>query len=126
MALVFYIPSPLRALAEGKSEVTLEVSAATVGEALVALWARYPGLRDRIVTEQGTVREHVNIFVNDENIRYTGGLATLVTSDSKIYLIPAVSGGIEATVPEPPGRARTEWLSKMKKRSTVGAPLAAS
>ena len=94
MALVFYIPSPLRAFTEGKTEVILEVSATTVAESLAALWVRYPGLRDRIMTEQGNVREHVNIFVNDENIRYTGGLATPITNSSEIYLIPAVSGGL--------------------------------
>lgn len=94
MALTFYIPGALRAFTEGKSEVGIMTSAKTVEEALAALWARYPGVRDRIVTEQRNVREHVNIFVNDENIRYTGGLATPITNSSEIYLIPAVSGGL--------------------------------
>ena len=93
MALVFHIPSPLREFAGRKSQVTLEVSAATVAAALDALWERYPGLRDRIVTEQGNVREHVNVFLNDENIRFTGGLNTPVPKDASIHVIPAISGG---------------------------------
>ena len=108
MALSFYVPSPLRAFAEGKSEVEITASAATVAEALAALFARYPGLRDRIVTEQGAVREHVNVFVNDENIRYTGGLATPVASNCTISLIPAVSGGCQGGLSGEKDRRRIE------------------
>lgn len=93
MALVFYIPSPLRAYAEGKAEVILEVPAETVADALAALWARYPGLRDRIVTEQGEVREYVNIFVGEGNIRDSDGLATPVADGCEIMIVPSVAGG---------------------------------
>jgi molybdopterin converting factor small subunit len=57
------------------------------------LWILYPGIRDRVATEQGLVREHINIFVGEENIRYTGGLATPVPSGAEISIVPAVSGG---------------------------------
>lgn len=50
-------------------------------------------VRDRIVTEQGDVREHINIFIAQGNIRYTGGLASPVTAESEISIVPAVSGG---------------------------------
>ena len=93
MALVFYIPSPLRDFAEGKAKVTLEVSTATLGEALASLWTLYPGLRDRIVTEQGEVREYVNIFVGERNIRDSGGLATPVSDGCEIMIVPSVAGG---------------------------------
>jgi len=93
MEVTFLIPSPLRAFTEGIPEVALEGSAATVGEALEALCARYPGVRDRVVTEQGEVREYVNIFVGDENIRDTGGLATPVRDGSEIMIVPSVAGG---------------------------------
>ena len=58
-----------------------------------ALWKLYPGLRDRIITEQGQVREHVNIFIGDEDVRYTGGLTSSVSAGSDISIVPAISGG---------------------------------
>lgn len=93
MAVIFYIPSPLRPFTDGKSKVTLEVSAPSVAGALQALWTRYPGLRDRIVTERGEVREYVNIFVGNENIRDSGGLATPVANGCEIMIVPSVAGG---------------------------------
>ena len=68
-------------------------SPASVGEALAALWSMHPGVRDRVVTEQGDVRPHVNVFVGSESIRYTGGLATPVRDGDEVSIIPAVSGG---------------------------------
>lgn len=93
MAITFYIPGALREFTGGLSKVEIEHPAATVSEALSALWTLYPGLRDRIATEQGHVREHINIFIGQENIRYTGGLASSVTAGSEISIVPAVSGG---------------------------------
>ena len=93
MAVIFRIPCPLRLFTEGRSEVQLKISAATVGEALGSLWVRYPGVRDRVVTEQGEVREYVNIFVGDENIRDSGGLATPVRDGCEIMIVPSVAGG---------------------------------
>lgn len=71
----------------------IEHSPKTVAEALSALWTIYPGVRDRIATEQGQVREHINIFIGDENIRYTGGLASSIPDRCEISIVPAVSGG---------------------------------
>jgi sulfur-carrier protein len=64
-----------------------------LGDVLAALWALHPGVRDRVITEQGQVREHINIFIGDENVRYTGGLASRVSAESEISIVPAVSGG---------------------------------
>jgi hypothetical protein len=50
-------------------------------------------VRDRVVTEQGQVREHINIFVGEENIRYSGGLATAIQKGAEISIVPAISGG---------------------------------
>ena len=91
--MIFHIPGPLREFTAGHSQVNIEQSPATLAEALSALWTVYPGVRDRIVTEQGQVREHINIFIADENIRYTGGLASPVSTGSEISIVPAVSGG---------------------------------
>jgi sulfur-carrier protein len=91
--MIFHIPGALRQFTAGHSQVKIEQSPATLAEALSVLWTVYPGVRDRIVTEQGQVREHINIFIEDENIRYTGGLASPVSTGSEISIVPAVSGG---------------------------------
>ncbi len=93
MAITFHIPGALREFTGGRGRVEINDSPATVGDALLALWILYPGIRDRVATEQGLVREHINIFVGEENIRYTGGLATPVPSGAEISIVPAVSGG---------------------------------
>lgn len=93
MPLTIQLPGPLVAFAGGRGRVDLETSAATVGEALVLLWGRYPALRARVLNEQGRVRPHVNIFVGAESIRYTGDLATPLTDGAEITILPAVSGG---------------------------------
>jgi sulfur-carrier protein len=93
--VTFHIPGPLREFAFGRSAVTIEQSPATLAEALSALWKLYPGLRDRILTEQGQMREHINIFIGDEDIRYTGGLTSPVAAGSDISIVPAISGGCQ-------------------------------
>lgn len=91
--MTFHIPAALREFAGGRSSIEIEHEPAILNDVLVQLWQVYPGLRDRIITEQGQVRTHINIFVGDENIRYLGGLAARVMADSVISIIPAVSGG---------------------------------
>lgn len=93
MSVTCYIPAFLRSFTGGRARVELAARPATVGEALEALWARHPGVRDRVLTEQGQVRPHVNIFVGRDSIRYTGGLATPVSPGAEISIVPAVSGG---------------------------------
>ena len=93
MSVTFLIPGPLRSFAGGRSQVELETSAATLSGALQALWAACPGIRDRVVTEQGQIREHINVFVGKEDIRYTGGLATPISPGIVISIVPAISGG---------------------------------
>ena len=93
MAVTFHIPGALREFTGGRSQVEIEHPGTTLADALAALWTLYPGVRDRIATEQGQVREHINIFIEDENVRYTGGLASPVSPGSEISIINAVSGG---------------------------------
>jgi molybdopterin converting factor small subunit len=93
MAFTFVIPGPLREHAGNRGEVRLSGDAASVSDALSLLWRECPGVRDRVLTELGEVRQHVNVFVDGESIRDTGGLATQVQDGSEIYILPALSGG---------------------------------
>jgi molybdopterin converting factor small subunit len=96
VAVAFTIPGPLRPFASGESRVLLAAPARTVAEALAALWALHPGLKARVLTEQGQVRPHVNIFVDADNVRDLGGLtAHLPGRSCEIAILPAVSGGVE-------------------------------
>lgn len=88
-----HLPAPLRAFAGGQGWVTVDAGAPTVAGALEALAAACPGVRDRVLTEQGEIRPHVNVFVGTESIRFTGGLATPVGDGTELAIYPAVSGG---------------------------------
>lgn len=93
MAYLFFIPGPLREYAGNRGEVRVDGRAQSVGDALSLLWAQYPGVRDRVITEVGDVRPHVNIFVDGESIRDSAGLRTIVRDGAEIFILPAVSGG---------------------------------
>lgn len=93
MPVTFHIPGALREFTEGRSTVKVDFVNGSLAEALAALWTVHPGVRDRLVNEQGQVRQHINVFLGNENVRYTGGLATAVASGSEISIVPAVSGG---------------------------------
>lgn len=93
MSVSVHIPGPLRDFSRQRGEVPLPGSPATLLEALQLLFAAHPGLRDRILNEDGQLRQHINIFVGNESIRYTGGLATPLSANATISIIPAISGG---------------------------------
>ena len=93
MAVTFRIPTYLAAFAGGENQLKVAGSPATVGAALESLWQDHPALRDRILDEQGGVRQHINIFVGDDAIRFADGLSTKVPDGSEILIVPAVSGG---------------------------------
>ena len=93
MALVFTIPGALRELAGNRGEVRVDGSARTISEALSLLWAECPAVRDRVITERGEVRPHINIFVDGVNIHDVAGLDTPVRDGSEVVLLPAISGG---------------------------------
>ncbi|MCU1275471.1 MAG: thiamine S protein [Bryobacterales bacterium] len=93
MPVTFHIPGVLRAYTDGRSKVEIAGSPATVRDALQALWALYPGVRDRVASEEGQIRQHINVFVGNEDIRYTGGVATSLQDGAVISILPAISGG---------------------------------
>ncbi len=77
----------------GQRQISLAAAPPSVGDALSELWQVHAGLRDRIVNEQGQVRQHVNIFLNSDNIRQLQSLATPLNDGDEITILPAVSGG---------------------------------
>ena len=93
MSLTFMIPGPLRELAVNRDQVRVDGTARSLSEALSLLWADCPAIRDRMVTELGELRPHINIFVDGESIRYSGGFGTPVRDGAEIFILPALSGG---------------------------------
>ena len=93
MAFVFMIPGPLRELAGNRGEIRVSGDAESISDALSHLWERCPAVRDRVITELGEVRPHINIFVDGESIRDVGGLRAPVRDGAEIFILPAVSGG---------------------------------
>jgi molybdopterin converting factor small subunit len=93
MSITLRLPGPLRELAQGRSAVDVDDFATTVAEAFAALRRQFPAVYDRIITEQGELRPHVNVFVGTDNIRFGDGLETALQAGSEITVLPAVSGG---------------------------------
>jgi molybdopterin synthase sulfur carrier subunit len=87
------LPGALQLYARGSSTVTVGERCSTVRDALRALAAEHPGVLDRVMDEQGQVRPHVNVFVDERSIRFAKGLDTPVETGSTIVIVPAVSGG---------------------------------
>ena len=90
MAITVKIPAQLRAVTEGEGEV--EVEGETVGEALDAVFDSHEDLRERI-TEDGTLRRFVNVYVSGEDIRFKDGLETELADGDEVTILPAVAGG---------------------------------
>ena len=85
------LPTLLRAAAGGQSALTVE--GATVKEVLEALGAEHPGLSDQVLNEDGSLHRFVNVYVDDDDVRYLDGLDTKVGSDAVVSILPAVAGG---------------------------------
>jgi sulfur-carrier protein len=90
MAIKVQIPTPMRQHTEGKA--TVEVPGTTVQTLLAELVAKYPGLKSRLF-DAGQVRRFINLFLNNEDIRYLSNLETPVKDGDELAIIPAVAGG---------------------------------
>jgi MoaD family protein len=90
MSVTVKIPTQLRAATGGEAEVQVEGS--NVGEALDAVFAAYGDLRERI-TQDGTLRRFVNVYVEGEDIRFQQGLETAINPGDEVTILPAVAGG---------------------------------
>ena len=91
MAVEVRLPTVLRSHAGGASVVT--VDGATVGEVLAKVVAEYPGLSGQVVQADGSLHKFVNIYVNDDDVRYLDGVDTPVPDGSEVSILPAVAGG---------------------------------
>ena len=85
------IPTPLRKLTQGAEEV--QAAGSNIGEIIANLEASYPGIKARICDDDGKVRRFVNIFANDEDIRFLKNLDTPVAETDEISIVPAIAGG---------------------------------
>ena len=91
MSVTVRIPTQLRTLTGGSGELALDGS--TVGEVLKALDAAHPGMADRLFDESGGLRRFVNVFLDDEDVRFLQGLDTAVGAGQTVSIVPAVAGG---------------------------------
>ena len=91
MAATVRVPTTLRTLTAGESEVS--VDGATVRDVLRALENAHPGFEERIIDDDGNLRRFVNVFVDDDDIRFLDGLDTPVPEGHTVAIVPAVAGG---------------------------------
>ena len=88
------VPTILRTYTNGDSEVSVPVEdGATLGDVVKALDAAYPGIAARILDDAGKVRRFVNVYVNDDDVRFADGLGTSTPAGTRVSVIPAVAGG---------------------------------
>ncbi len=93
MAISVVLPRALTPYSRGSGTVRIDERCPTVAAALAVVSTRWPAVTDRVLTEQGELRRHVNVFVGEESVRFLDGLATRLADGDTITIVPAVSGG---------------------------------
>ena len=91
MALKVRIPTPLRKLTDNQESI--EVESNTIGGAIDELEGKFPGIKERLVDEEGEIRRFVNVYVNEEDIRFLENQDTPLKEGDDISIIPAIAGG---------------------------------
>lgn len=91
MSVVVRIPTPLRRMTNGQDKVELQEAA--LSAMIDRLEADYPGIRERLIDENGELRYFVNIYLNGEDVRFLQGLDTPAAAGDEISIVPAVAGG---------------------------------
>ena len=91
MPVTVHVPTPLRRLTAGQARV--QVPAGNLSELITALETACPGMAERLLDENGAVRRYINVYVNDEDVRFLQGLATPVADGASVAIVPAISGG---------------------------------
>ena len=92
MSVTVRVPTILRSLTGGQSEVPVE-GAGTLVELLDKLDAEHPGIKGRVLDDEGKLRRFVNVYVGEEDVRFAGGLQTPTPDGATVSIIPAVAGG---------------------------------
>ena len=85
------IPTPLRPLTRGQGEV--ETKGASIAEMIANLEAMHPGMKDRLCDEKGELRRFVNVYVNEQDIRFLKGKETALKDGDEVSIVPAIAGG---------------------------------
>ena len=91
MSVKVNVPTPLRKLTNGDSEVSVEAS--TVDELIANLDSEFNGIAGKLLDDKGEIRRYVNIFVNDEDIRFLEGKSTPLKDQDEVSIVPAIAGG---------------------------------
>jgi molybdopterin synthase sulfur carrier subunit len=91
MAIHVMIPTPLRNLTKGQD--TVEAAGGTIGDLIADLERRHPGLKERLCDDKGEIRRFVNVYLNQEDIRFKEGKQTLVKDGDEVSIVPAIAGG---------------------------------
>jgi molybdopterin synthase sulfur carrier subunit len=91
MPVTVRIPTPLRAVAKGNANV--QAKGDTIGDVIGDLEHQFPGLRERLVDEAGELRRFINIYVNQEDIRFLDNQATTLKDGDEVAIVPAIAGG---------------------------------
>jgi len=93
MAVSILVPAALRAYTERQAEI--EVSGSTAGEAIADLAAKHPDIRKHLYKDDDSLRDFINVFIGDTNIKELNGLATPVKDGDSVMLVPAIAGGLQ-------------------------------
>jgi molybdopterin synthase sulfur carrier subunit len=91
MAVLVRIPTPLRSLTKGAAEV--QADAATVTDLIEVLERQFPGLKERLLEDGGELRRFINIYINQEDIRFLQGATTTLKQGDEVSIVPAIAGG---------------------------------
>ncbi|MEE8301754.1 MAG: MoaD/ThiS family protein [Candidatus Tectomicrobia bacterium] len=92
MAILVQIPTPLQKFTQNQSEVQAE--GGTIQEVLEHLDLSFPGIRERLCDDRGAIRKFVNLYLNDEDIRFMDGEKTALEDGDEVAIIPAIAGGV--------------------------------
>lgn len=94
MAILVQIPTPLQKFTQNQSEVQAE--GATIQEVLDSLELKFPGIRERLCDDHGAIRKFINLYLNDEDIRFMDGEKTALQDGDEVSIIPAIAGGVHS------------------------------
>jgi molybdopterin synthase sulfur carrier subunit len=91
MSVTVRIPGPLRKITNGADKV--EVEGANLGDLIDAMETDHPGMKERLLDENGELRYFVNLYLNNEDVRFLSGLSTALNAGDEVSIVPAVAGG---------------------------------